>query len=63
MVTNGHVIRIMGQALKPLVCVLPKRSVQVKTPSVAAGLAVCGEKEKGGGAALLTDHKGSLKQT
>lgn len=30
MVTNGHVIHIMGQALKPWVCVLPKRSVQVK---------------------------------
>lgn len=31
MVTNGHVIHIMGQALKPLVSLLPKRSAQVKT--------------------------------
>jgi hypothetical protein len=39
MVTNGHVIHIMGRALKPLVRLLPKRSVQVKPQrsSLAAG--------------------------
>lgn len=61
MVTNGHVIHIMGQALKPWVCVLPKRSVQVK-PWRRGRLGCVRRKEVGGGAAWLGDHKSSLKQ-